>query len=79
MNDFFTDIQLSTITQGKRLRVRPLEGQKAPVLWVSCSPSLRTQLPLGSVFTTDLKLIESQNRKPYLIAIKRNYQQLRLF
>ena len=79
MNTLFTDIEITILAQGKRLRVRPLEGQKAPVLWVSCSRSLRSQLPPGSIFTADLKLIQSKKRKPYLIAIKRNYQQLRLF
>jgi hypothetical protein len=79
MSTFFTNIQVTVLTQGKRLRVRPLDGQSSPVLWVSCSRSFRSQLPVGSIFTADLKLIESQKRKPYLVAIKRNYHQLRLF
>jgi hypothetical protein len=79
MDTFFVNIQLTVLTQGKRLRVRPLEGQASPVLWVSCSRTFRSLLPVGSIFTADLKLIESQKRKPYLVAIKRDYHQLRLF
>ena len=79
MNGFFTDIKLTTFTQGKRLRVRPLEGQEAPVLWVSCPRAFRSQMPLGTIFTADLKLIQVPHKKPYLKAVKRNYQQLRFF
>ena len=79
MDTFFTDIQLATFALGKRLRVKPLDGQNVPLLFVSCSRSLRTQLPLGSIFKADLKLIASPNRKPYLIARKKDFKQLSLF
>jgi hypothetical protein len=79
MKTFFTDIKLTTFALGKRLRVKPLEGQNVPLLFVSCSRILRTQLPLGSVFKADLKLIYSPNRKPYLVARKKDFRQLNLF
>lgn len=79
METFFTNINLITLALGKRLRVKPLEGQNVPLLFVSCSRLLRTQLPLSSVFQADLKLIQSPNRKPYLIARKKDFQQLSLF
>ena len=79
MNILFADIQLTILSQGKRLRVRPLEGQKSPVLCVSCPQFFRSQLPVVFIFTADLKLIQSEKRKAYFIAIKRNYQQLQMF
>ncbi|MCU0471408.1 MAG: hypothetical protein MUF58_22770 [Arcicella sp.] len=79
MNTIFTDIQLTTFTLRKRIRVRPIEGQNVPTLYVSCSRLLRSQLPLGTIFKADVKLIQSGNKKPYLIALKRDYKQLRLF
>ena len=79
MKTVFINIKLTTMTMGKRLRVRPIEGQNIPIFWVSCSRSLRSQIPLGSIFCTDLKLIQSTNRKPYFVALKRDYNQLYLF
>lgn len=78
---YFTDVFLSTIydTKSKRIRVRPREGQKVPILWVSCSRKQRSQMQVGTVFKTDVKLISSGKRKPYLAAIKKIIGQLSLF
>jgi hypothetical protein len=81
MNQIFINISLSTLYDGKRkkIRVRPTQGQNVPLLWVSCSKSQRQQMSLGTVFKTDVKLIESQSRKPYLKATKKIFGQLSLF
>ncbi len=78
---YFKDIFLSTIydAKSKRIRVRPKEGQKVPVLWVSCSRKQRSQMQLGTVFRTDVKLINTGKRKPYLAATKKIIGQLSLF
>lgn len=81
MSKVFINITLSTIYDGKRkkIRVRPTEGQNVPQLWVSCSKKQRNQMIVGTVFKTDVKLIESEKRKPYLMAGKKILGQLSLF
>lgn len=81
MNDIFININLTTFydTKTKRIRVRPVEGQKLPFLWVSCSRKQRTQMSVGTIFKTDVKLIHSPKRKPYFVAIKKVIGQLSLF
>lgn len=81
MNTTFNNITLFTIYDSKRkkIRVRPIEGQNTPILWVSCSKKQRNQMILGTAFSMDLKLIESDNRKPYLVATKKILGQLSLF
>ncbi len=78
---YFRDVYLSIIydSKSKRIRVRPREGQKVPVLWVSCSRKQRSQMQVGTVFRTDVKLILSEKRKPYLAATKKIIGQLSLF
>ncbi len=81
MNRTFNNITLFTIYDSKRkkIRVRPIEGQNIPMLWVSCSKKQRNQMIIGTTFRMDVKLIESGNRKPYLIATKKILGQLSLF
>ena len=81
MNQVFININLSTLYDSKRkkIRVRPTSGQNVPVLWVSCSKKQRNQMIVGTVFKTDVKLIESNKRKPYLKATKKILGQLSLF
>ena len=81
MNQVFINITLSTLYDSKRkkIRVRPTSGQNVPVLWVSCSKKQRNQMIVGTVFKTDVKLIESGKRKPYLKATKKILGQLSLF
>ena len=81
MNGTFNNITLFTIYDSKRkkIRVRPIEGQNIPMLWVSCSKKQRNQMIIGTTFRMDVKLIESGNRKPYLIATKKILGQLSLF
>jgi hypothetical protein len=81
MNQIFLNISLSTLYDSKRkkIRVLPKEGQNVPLLWVSCSKSQRQQMSLGTVFKTDVKLIESSKRKPYLKASSKILGQLSLF
>lgn len=52
----------------KKTRIRPADGQNVPMLFVRCSRKQREQIPLGSVFKTDVKLIQPKNKKPYLLA-----------
>ena len=61
------------------IRVRPTSGQNMPELWVSCSKKQRNQMILGTVFNTDVKLIESEKRKPYLKVTAKILGQLSLF
>jgi hypothetical protein len=81
MNQVFVNISLSTQYDNKRkkIRVRPTQGQNVPQLWVSCSKKQRNQMTLGTVFRTDVKLIESAKRKPYLKATAKILGQLSLF
>lgn len=81
MNRIFINIKLSTIYDSKqhKIRVRPTEGQGVPELWVSCSKKQRNQMIVGTVFKTDVKLIYSEKRKPYLMATKKILGQLSLF
>lgn len=81
MYKIFNNIQLCTIYDSKRkkIRVHPIAGQNIPELWVSCSRKQRNQMSIGTVFKTDVKLIESERRKPYLIATKKILGQLSLF
>jgi hypothetical protein len=81
MSQIFLNISLSTLYDSKRkkIRVRPMQGQNVPELWVSCSKKQRNQMIIGTVFKTDVKLIESHNRKPYLMASKKILGQLCLF
>ncbi len=81
MSKIFINISLSTLYDGKRkkVRVRPTQGQNVPELWVSCSKKQRNQMIVGTVFKTDVKLIESDKRKPYLKATNKILGQLSLF
>ena len=81
MNQVFININLSTLYDSKRkkIRVRPTSGQNVPQLWVSCSRKQRNQMNIGTVFQMDVKLIESERRKPYFIATKKILGQLSLF
>ena len=81
MNQIFINISLSTLCDSKRkkIRVRPTQGQNVPELWVSCSKKQRNQMIVGTVFKTDVKLIESEKRKPYLKATTKILGQLSLF
>jgi hypothetical protein len=81
MSTIFSNIKLLTLydTKRKKIRVRPMQGQNIPELWVSCSRKQRNQMSIGTVFKMDVKLIESERRKPYLIATKKILGQLSLF
>ncbi len=81
LSQVFTNINLQTYydTKRKKIRVRPVEGQGIPLLCVSCSKQQRQQMQLGTVFKTDVRLIESEKRKPYLMAGKKILGQLSLF
>ena len=81
MNQVFVNITLSTLydSKHKKVRVRPTVGQGVPELWVSCSKKQRNQMIVGTVFKTDVKLIESSKRKPYLKAATKILGQLSLF
>ena len=81
MNKIFNNIILHTIydLKRKKIRVCPAEGQNIPKLWVSCSRKQRNQMSIGTVFKMDVKLIESEKKKPYLIATKKILGQLSLF
>lgn len=81
MSKIFVNIKLHTLydSQRKKIRVRPDEGQGVPELWVSCSRKQRNQMIIGTVFKMDVKLVESERRKPYLMASKKILGQLSLF
>jgi hypothetical protein len=81
MSKVFSNINLFTLydTKRKKIRVRPTEGQNIPQLWVSCSRKQRSQMTIGTTFKMDVKLIESEKRKPYLVATKKILGQLSLF
>ncbi|MFC0186475.1 hypothetical protein SAMN04515674_106121 [Pseudarcicella hirudinis] len=80
-SEFFPNCFVITTfdSKKKRIRVRPLDEQKVPRLWISCSRKWREQLPIGTVFQMDVKLIKSPERKPYLFALKKTIGQLSLF
>ena len=63
----------------QEMRVRPTQEQNVLELWVSCSKKQRNQMVVGTVFKTDMKLIESEKRRPYLKATAKILGQLSLF
>jgi hypothetical protein len=81
MNQVFINVTLSTLYDSKRKKIllRPIQGQNVPELWVSCSEKQRNQMSIGTVFKTDVKLIESEKRKPYLKATNKTLGRLSLF
>ena len=64
----YFNCSVETGLYGKRIRIKPIEGQEAPTLFVRCSRKQREHLPIGSIFTIDVKFIQPTNKKPYLIA-----------
>jgi hypothetical protein len=76
----YLNISLSIIQVGKKIRVKPLAGQQVDKnLFVSCSRQQRSQMQIGTVFQSDVKLIQPQSKKPYLKTIQKVFGQLRLF
>jgi hypothetical protein len=77
----FLNCSLKTVydSKHKKIRVVPVEGQNIPILYVRFSHKQRESLPVGSVFTRDVKLIQPKNKKPYLLASKAKAKQLELF
>jgi hypothetical protein len=76
----YLNISLSIVQVGKKIRVKPLEGQRVDKnLFVACSRKQRSQMQLGTIFQSDVKLIEPQTKKPYLKTIQKVFGQLRLF
>lgn len=63
----------------KRIRVRPMEGQRVLKLWVSYSRKQRNQIIIGITFRKDVKLIEPDNRKPYFVPTKKILGKLSSF
>lgn len=52
----------------KKIRIKPLDGQAVPSLFVRCSRKQREYIPIGSIFKIDVKFIQPKNKKPYLLA-----------
>lgn len=76
----FLNISLYIVQVGKRIRVQPLDGQKVDKnLFVSCSRKQRVQMQIGTIFQSDVKLVQPQAKKPYLKATQKVFGQLRLF
>lgn len=76
----FLNVSLFIVQVGKRIRVKPLEGQKVDNnLFVSCSRKQRSQMQIGTIFQSDVKLIQPHDKKPYLKATQKLFGQLRLF
>lgn len=65
---YYLDCFIQTILIGKkRIRMKPIQGQNVPDLFVECSRSERLKYPIGTIFKADLKIIQVNNKKPYLI------------
>lgn len=76
----FLNISLFIVQVGKKIRVKPLDGQSVDKnLFVSCSRKQRTQMQLGTIFQSDVRLIQPQSKKPYLKTTQKVFGQLRLF
>jgi len=73
---YFLDCFIQTIQTGKkRIRMKPLEGQNVPDLFVECSRPERLKYPIGTIFKADLKIIQVNNKKPYLITRHRKLER----
>ena len=73
---YFLDCYIQTLQIGKRIRLKPLEGQLVPPdLYVECDRSQRKKYPVGTIFKADLKVIEAPNKKPYLMARHRKIER----
>ena len=76
----FLNISLTIIQVGKKIRVKPLGGQSVDKnLFVSCSRKQRSQMQVGTIFQSDVRLIQPQTKKSYLKTTQRVFGQLRLF
>lgn len=67
----WADVHIETVQVGKRIRLRPIQGQErggqqVPRLWISGSKAIREQYPLGTVFVADLQLVRPDRSGDYL-------------
>ena len=63
----FLNISLFTVQVGNKIRVKPLEGQAVDEhLFVACSRKQRSQLQIGTIFRSDVRLVQAHNKKAYL-------------
>lgn len=71
--NIYLDVYLVSVKIGNKVRLKPLEGQVIPnSYFVDCSRTLRKQYPIGTIYQSDVRLVQPKNRKPYLQAIHRN-------
>ncbi len=64
---YFLDCFIISVLVGNKIRLRPKEGQDIPDLFVECSRTERRKYPVGTIFKADLKLIETKNKKSFLM------------
>lgn len=64
----YLDCFIQSYKEGTRIRVKTMPGQVVPVLNVECSHRDRERFPVGTIFKADLKLLQSANKKPYLVS-----------
>ena len=71
--NIYLDVYLVSIKIGNKIRLKPLDGQSVPnYYFVECSRTLRKQYPIGTIYQSDVRLVQPKNRKPYLQTIHRN-------
>lgn len=72
---WYLDVFAESIVERGRVRLRPLDGQRADsTLRIECSRKLRQKYGVGTVFKLDVRLVRPHNKKPYLIC--RNRKEL---
>lgn len=63
----YLDIFIQSELEGNRIRIRPLPDQGLDTsLHVSCPRKQRMQFPVGTIFKSDLYLVQKKGIKEYL-------------
>lgn len=69
----YLDVYIQSVNQGKRIRIKVVPGQDLPLdYYVSCGRKMRGHYKVGTIFKTDLKLINRKKGKSYLMVRFRN-------
>jgi hypothetical protein len=68
----YLDVFIKSIKQGSKIRLKAISGQAVPELYLSCSRKNRGFYKVGTIYKTDVKLVERKKGRSYLIVRYRN-------
>ena len=66
----YLDVYVQSIRQGNKIRIKAWPGQHqlAEEYFVSCGMKVRGHYKVGTIFKTDVKLVNRKKGKSYLLA-----------